>query len=69
MAWLEEWANAATDLKDRLEREPQLHSCGTRMVLGYSNLGVGIAACPKCSPELIRNARRPIGDVMGEEAV
>jgi len=38
MAWLEEWANAATDLKDRLEREPRLHSCGTRMVLGYSNL-------------------------------
>ena len=68
MGWLNEWASAATDLKDRLERKPRYHRCGTRMVLGYSNLGVGTAVCPKCSPELVRNGRRPIGDVMGEEA-
>lgn len=42
-----------------------VHSCGTQMVVGYSNLGVPMATCPTCSPSIAANAKRTIGEAWG----
>ena len=61
--WLNEWVAAGTAAKERAAR--QTCECGTQKVSGYSNLGIPIVVCPKCSPWAVRNGKRSFDEVFG----
>lgn len=47
------------------ERADRVHECGTKMEVGYSNLGIPVTACPTCAPTLVANGKRTVGEAWG----
>lgn len=62
MSWTSDWIAAGRAAEKASEK---IHECGTKMVVGYSNLGIPLATCPKCSPSIAANAKMPVGQAWG----
>jgi len=64
MSWTSEWVDACSAAEKRAASQT-CDRCGTQKVIGYSNLGIPLTACPSCSPSLVANGKRSVGDVWG----
>jgi hypothetical protein len=63
MSYTTDWVAAGRSAEQRAA-EPCEH-CGGGRVVGFSNLGVPIPACPTCQPTLVENGSKPVGEAWG----
>jgi hypothetical protein len=62
--WVEEWAATGASAQARAAASV-CDRCGTVKAVGYSNMGIPIVVCPKCSPSLVENGKLSVGEAWG----
>jgi hypothetical protein len=62
MAFWNDWSHAANRAAERAAAET-CAKCEAQKVVGYSNLGIPLVACPNCQPDLVRNGQRTVDEI------